>query len=223
MTKELPVDSRELICINVDKVYDWIVKEKAFDISPSGPFTFPGLMMDTGSPSIFRNAVVTCKVTPALVNPVIIMNREKRPFNIDGETVYLQHLHLRKTFSVVLVLCLENGNEYQSLPVEYSRCEQVTLCAPTGTEIEVKYTSLECFVCSTGEIVQDQMDPTVVTFDDLTISVVSCQSIQSTFPVTVEFLAEYCNPRADLPTACPTPVRPSQCSNFFPTSDNFGC
>lgn len=228
MTKELPFDSRELICINVDKVYDWILKEMSFDISPEGPFFFPGL---PGGEDL-TGATVSCEVSPAKHNPVVILSRENRPFNIDGETVYLQHLHLKKRFDVVLFLCLKNGTEYKSKRVHVSRCEQVTLCAPKGTEVEVTYTSLECFVCTTGMISHHQnsgyaspemngsppVNGSWVDINKLTISVSTCQSIQSTFPVTVEFLADYCNPRADLPIACPGPVRPSDCNNIFPSS-----
>ncbi len=41
MLENMPSQAQELICINVDKVFDWIVKEMSFDFSPTGPITFP--------------------------------------------------------------------------------------------------------------------------------------------------------------------------------------
>ena len=80
--------------------------------------------------------------------------------------------------------------------------------------VDVTYTDLDCFVCSTGTLTNNG-DGTV-TFANLSLSVAVCQSIQSTFPVTVEFLADYCDPRADLPIACPPVSRPNNCSVVFP-------
>ena len=41
-----------------------------------------------------------------------------------------------------------------SEPIDVSRCEQVTLCAPEGTNVEITYTDLDCFVCTTGELTE---------------------------------------------------------------------
>ena len=61
MQEKKPCDGKELICINVDKVYDWIVKENSFDISPTGPIAFPGVTAATS----LVGATVTCEVVPA--------------------------------------------------------------------------------------------------------------------------------------------------------------
>jgi len=103
---------------------------------------------------------------------------------------------------------------FTSAEIPVSRCEQVTLCAPKGTDVEILYTDLDCFVCTTGTLTPAAG---AITFSALTITVAVCQSIQSTFPVTVEFLATFCEPRADLPFTCPTAVRPQQCPVIFPT------
>ncbi|ATP39651.1 hypothetical protein CSE16_06070 [Solibacillus sp. R5-41] len=203
-------DRREYICINVDKVYDWIVKELTFDISPTGPIRFPGI-----TPSVnFTGAVVTCKVTPAAHKPIVIMSREDRTFTIGGSRVCLQHLNVQKNFNVTIIVTLPNGAVFTSEKIPVTRCEQVTLCAPNGTDVEITYTDLDCFVCTTGTLTPgvDQ-----ITFSALSITVAVCQSIQSTFPVTVEFLANYCEPRADLPTSCSPAGRPKQCHGLFPS------
>ncbi|WP_186673267.1 hypothetical protein [Sporosarcina sp. BP05] len=213
MQEKKPCDGKELICINVDKVYDWIVKENSFDISPTGPITFnPAALMPTGAIS---GAMVTCEVNPAASNPIVILHRENRPFCIDGKTVLLQQLGIQKNFDVSIIVTLANGTIMTSANIPVTRCEQVILCAPEGTNVEVTYTDLDCFVCSTGTLTGGGAEGTM-TFSGLSISVSTCQSIQSTFPVTVEFLADYCEPRDDLPTVCPAPMRPKQCSVVFP-------
>ncbi len=209
MQEHMPSQAQELICINVDKVYDWIVKEMSFDISPTGPITFPGVTAATD----LTGAIVTCRVIPAATNPIVIMNRENRQFSIDGSTVCLQHLNIQKNFVLTIVVTLPTGAVFTSADIPVSRCEQVTLCAPKGTDVEILYTDLDCFVCTTGTLTAAAG---AITFSALTITVAVCQSIQSTFPVTVEFLATFCEPRADLPFSCPTAVRPQQCPVIFP-------
>ncbi|EAZ86685.1 hypothetical protein AB9L15_22500 [Lysinibacillus fusiformis] len=210
MQEHMPSQAQELICINVDKVYDWIVKEMSFDISPTGAITFPGVTAATD----LTGAIVTCRVIPAATNPIVILNRENRQFSIDGSTVCLQHLNIQKNFILTIIVTLPNGTMFTSAEIPVSRCEQVTLCAPKGTDVEILYTDLDCFVCTTGTLTPAAG---AITFSALTITVAVCQSIQSTFPVTVEFLATFCEPRADLPFTCPTAVRPQQCPVIFPT------
>lgn len=232
MQENKPCDGKELICINVDKVYDWIVKEKSFDFSlPTGDYTF------TPTPPLgtsFANAVVTCEVTPAAEFPIIIISRENRTFCIDGKNVCLQQLNIRKNFEVTLVITMPNGMRYTTIPsngtntnLSFSRCEQVTMCAPEGTDVEITYTDLDCFVCSQGSLYLPAPGGggggTGVVIEGLNLSISTCQSIQSTFPVTVEFLAEYCEPRPDLPTSCPTPSRPHPCSTVFPDGGGHCC
>ncbi|MEK4627024.1 MAG: hypothetical protein ABS944_11720 [Solibacillus sp.] len=202
--------TRELICINVEKVYDWVVKDMSFEFSPTSPISFPGLPADAN----LTGARVTCHVTPDELNPIVIMNRENRNFTIDGSSVCLQQLTIQKNFTVTICLTLANGTMYTSTEFDISRCEHVVMCAPKGTNVDVTYTDLDCFVCSTGTLALTSAG--LVSFENLSLSVSVCQSIQSTYPVTVEFLADYCEPRADLPFACPPAGRPSNCSVVFP-------
>ena len=210
MKEQMP-SQQELICINVEKVYDWVVKDMSFEFTPTSPITFPGLP----GTAVVAGAQVTCKVVPAAVNPVVIMNRENRTFTIDGTSVYLQQLMIQKNFTVTICITLANGTTYTSNGFDISRCENVVMCAPKGTNVDVTYTDLDCFVCSTGPLT---IDPTTgaITFENLSLSIAVCQSIQSTFPVTVEFLADYCEPRADLPFACAPASRPNNCAVVFP-------
>lgn len=207
---------RELICINVDKVYDWIMKELTFELTPQGAVSFPTL-----PPTVdLTNASIQCNVVPAPTNPVVILNRENRCFTMGGKNVTMQQLTIQKNFVVTIAVRTANCVVYESAPFNISRCEQITLCAPQGTDVSVTYTDLDCFVCSTGAITPDFPPggtPTI-TFSNLSITVSVCQSIQSTFPVTVEFLAEYCEPRADIVSGCSQPARPQKCGNIFPSS-----
>ena len=110
--KGTPCDDKELICINVDKVYDWIVKENSFDIFPTAPISFPGVTPTTN----LASATVTCEVTPAPTNPIVIQNRENRPFCIDGKTVLLQQLNIQKNFVLTVFVTLANGTVLTSAP-----------------------------------------------------------------------------------------------------------
>ncbi|MER2060734.1 MAG: hypothetical protein ABTA16_18110 [Niallia sp.] len=230
MQEKKMCEDQELICINVDKVYDWIVKENSFDFAlPTGNIVFtPTVSVPTQGPGlVIAGATVTCEVAPAAMNPIVITDRQDRPFCINGKTVLLQQLNIRKNFVVTLIVTLANGTVLTSAPptstvntsLAFSRCEQVTLCAPEGTTVSVTFTDLDCFVCSPGTLVVGTVHGVPagsIEISGLTISIATCQSIQSTFPVTVEFLADFCEPREELPTACPAPMRPRQCPTIFP-------
>ncbi|WP_042473251.1 BMQ_0737 family morphogenetic spore coat protein [Bacillus ndiopicus] len=214
MQEKMSSQVRELICINVDKVYDWIVKELTFELTPTGAIAFPTLPAGID----LTTASIQCRVVPDTSNPVVILSRENRQVTLAGRTVTLQQLTIRKNFIVTIVVKTANCMMFESAPFNVSRCEHVTLCAPKGTEVQVTYTDLDCFVCSTGTATADFPvggTPTI-TFTNLSLNVTVCQSIQSTFPVTVEFLAEYCEPRADFHSACSPAVRPQKCGNIFP-------
>ncbi|WP_181348834.1 hypothetical protein [Thalassobacillus sp. CUG 92003] len=200
---------QELLCINTSKVYDWILNEASFDLT----------LVDEDLPTVDEETItcddiigpVTCEVAPTDPdNPIDVLSREDRPFVIDGAEITLQLVTVRKNFTVTFSFPTADG--VVELPLDFSRCEQFILCAPTGTEIEVSYTDLDCFICTFD---CDEVDDT---FDAL-VTVRLCQSIQSTFPVTLELVADFCQPRDILPTpACPTPTMPPQCPVLFPNN-----
>ena len=88
MQENTPSQARELICMNVEKVYDWVVKDMSFELTPTSPIIFPGLVAGTS----LTGAIVTCQVVPSTTNPVVVLNRENRNFTIDGTSVCLQQL-----------------------------------------------------------------------------------------------------------------------------------
>ncbi|MBZ5751985.1 hypothetical protein [Metabacillus rhizolycopersici] len=195
---------QELLCINTTKVYDWILNEATFDLT----FVGEALPIIGEDPLTCEEITgpVTCEVT---AGPAVAVGpREDRVFVIDGTEVTLQLVTIRKNFTVTFFFPTATGTEEASF--DFSRCEQVFLCAPTGTDILVSYTDLDCFICTFDcDLLSDTFDAQV--------TVRLCQSIQSTFPVTLEIVADFCQPRDILPTpACPSPVMPPQCPVLFP-------
>jgi hypothetical protein len=211
---------QEVLCINTDKVYDWIVNEATFDLTlnnldlPVNPVT--GVQLECSDIDINS---VTCTVAPAEVNPIEIVSRVDQDFVVNGEEVTLQIVTIRKNFVVTIFVDLVPalvGATVEVGSAEFTRCEQVILCAPEGTNINVSYTDLDCFVCTAS---CDPGTTTEVDELDVTVTVRLCQSIQSTYPVTLEITAEFCQPRDILPfPPCPTPTIPLQCPVVFPTT-----
>lgn len=199
---------KELLCINTDKVYDWIVNEATFDLTLEDV-----LVEDVECDNI---ASVTCEVDP---QPAVVLSREDRIFTINHKEIELQLVTIQKTFEVTVIVTTTEGTTITLDPISFTRCEQVVLCAPEGTTVTVDYTDVDCFVC-----VFDCDDTGVTPSDaslDLGVTVRLCQSIQSTFPVTLEIVADFCVPRDReiLPTCPPVPTRPQQCPAIFPKDD----
>ncbi|MFG6115337.1 hypothetical protein ACGTN9_09100 [Halobacillus sp. MO56] len=212
---------QELLCINTEKVYDWVINETTFDLTlgdlelPIGP---------TGDPIECDDIVdngVTCEVAPAEVDPIVVLGRVDQEFVIDGTTVTLQLVNIQKNFDVTVFVELLpelGGATIEVGTVSFTRCEQVILCAPEGTDVDVTFTDLDCFVC-TAICVENGTEVDELT--DITVSVRLCQSIQSTFEVTLELVADFCAPRDMLPIPpCPAPTMPPQCPVIFPSGDD---
>ncbi|WP_174615533.1 hypothetical protein [Virgibacillus ihumii] len=224
MQAENLTGGQELLCINTEKVYDWIINEASFDLAlddlvlPVGP---DGTPLECGD--IVLDSV-TCTVAPDETNPFDILDRTDQQFVIDGTQVTLQLVNIRKNFEVTVfadVIPELGGGTVEIGSADFTRCEQVILCAPEGTDIEVSYTDLECFVCTAACDGTTTTEPDEL---DVTVSVRLCQSIQSVFEVTLEIVADFCEPREELPIPpCPAPTIPPQCPVVFPnngTGDN---
>lgn len=203
MQAESLTGGKELLCINTTKVFDWILNEATFDLT----FVDEDLPIIGEEPLTCEEITgpVTCEVTPG---PTEVISREDRDFVIDGKEVTLQLVTLRKNFTITFFFPTATGTEEASF--DFSRCEQVVLCAPAGTDIVVSFTDVDCFICSF------ECDEEFDEFD-AQVTVRLCQSIQSTFPVTLEIKADFCQPRDILPTpTCPKPTMPPQCPTIFP-------
>jgi hypothetical protein len=200
---------QELLCINTEKVYDWVINEASFDLTLDDvelPFVNGTQLTCDDIDS------VTCEVE---TNESEILNREDRPFIIDGTQITLQLVTIQKNFEVTIFVNTTTGATVEAGTFPFTRCEQVVLCAPEGTDVEVTFTDVDCFVCVFN---CDDVTPGVGI--DLGITVRLCQSIQSVFPVTLELVADFCQPRDILPftPVCPTPTIPPQCPVLFPTT-----
>lgn len=202
---------RELLCINTDKVYDWVINETTFDLT----------LDDVDLPVV--NGVqlncdqidsVSCEVEPTGFE---VIDRTDRPFVIDGSQLTLQQVVIQKSFNVTVNVTTTDGTVVEAGTFPFTRCEQVILCAPEGTTVTVDFTDVDCFVC-----MFNCDDATPGATMDLGITVRICQSIQSTFPVTIEVFADFCEPRENISpiASCPEPVRPPQCPVLFPDTSN---
>ncbi|MGN8645703.1 hypothetical protein ACTNEO_08525 [Gracilibacillus sp. HCP3S3_G5_1] len=214
-------NGRELLCINTEKVYDWVLNEATFDLNIAGlelPInTVTGAQLECDDIDL---DTVTCAVTPSAEEPFVILNREDQLFALDDEEVTLQIVNIRKNFDVTIFAQLIpelGGSVIEIGTATFSRCEQVILCAPEGTAINLSYTDLDCFICSVS---CDTGTTTEIDELDVTLTVRLCQSIQSTYEVTIELEADFCQPRDILPIPpCPAPTIPVQCPVVFPAID----
>ncbi|WP_238343640.1 hypothetical protein [Gracilibacillus saliphilus] len=212
---------QELLCVNTEKVYDWVLNEATFDLNIDGlelPInTVTGAQLECDDIDL---DTVTCEVIPAEEDSIVVLDREDQVFIIDGEEVTLQVVNIRKSFDVIVYAQLIpelGGGSIEIGAVTFSRCEQVILCAPEGTDINVSYTDLNCFVCSVN---CDTGTTTEIDELNLAITVRICQSIQSTHEVTIELEADFCQPRDMLPVPpCPSPTIPAQCPVIFPNGE----
>ncbi len=209
---------QELLCINTEKVYDWVLNEATFDLNIDGlelPInTVTGAQLECDDINL---NTISCEVIPAEEDSIVVLDREDQVFIIDGAEVTLQVVNIRKCFDVIVYAQLIpelGGGAIEIGTATFSRCEQVILCAPEGTDINVSYTDLNCFVCSVN---CDTGTTTEIDELNVAITVRICQSIQSTHEVTIELEADFCQPRDMLPVPpCPTPTIPAQCPVVFP-------
>ncbi|MFC7785299.1 hypothetical protein ACFQWC_12445 [Rossellomorea sp. GCM10028870] len=205
---------QELLCIRTEKVYDWIINEANFEITSLGVvIPFPGLG-DLTPEDILS---VTCNVIDVDITEV--GEREDRQFIIDGATITLQEVTLQKIITYTITVTLLDGVSVTlPVPLTATRFEQVVLCAPEGTEIVAETSDTDCFV--TAFVAAAGTDALTLTTVSLSIRV--CQSILVVFPVVLELVADFCQPRDILPTVCPTPLLPEQCPVLFPPMGDGG-
>ncbi|SDK49596.1 hypothetical protein [Sediminibacillus albus] len=210
--------AQELLCINTEKVYDWVILQAnvsqnvlaaalgALPIDPCGP-TVSNLTTtcflvdpDTGE-ELPPNAEITIDE---------LGEREDRTFVIDGSLVTLQRVTFTKTLSVVIEFSGLTGTTpfvETTEPITIEIPESLFLCAPEGTRIAVRLSDLDCSV-------NVNCVAAALTSVDIVLNI--CQSVQSLADVTIELVADFCQPRDVLVEQCPTPTIPPQCPVLFP-------
>ncbi|MGD6804707.1 hypothetical protein ACQCVK_12050 [Rossellomorea vietnamensis] len=196
---------QELLCIRTEKVYDWIINEANFTDTVDTVIITPNICANIES--------VSCTVVPDPTTPFVEVSREDVQVVVDGALLTLQEVVIQKNFDLTITVDFTTGVTVTSPIQDVTRFERVILCAPEGTEIDVQYTDIDCFVTSFD------CTPTDGPVTDVEVAFAVCQSIQVLFPVTLELIADFCQPRDILPTVCPTPFMPAQCPVLFPNGN----
>ncbi|GAA5416427.1 hypothetical protein Pryu01_01462 [Paraliobacillus ryukyuensis] len=211
--------AQELLCFNAEKVYDWVILQNT--INQNVPAADIGVLpIDPVSPAVSNLTTRCYLVDPLTGNPlppnaeievVETADRQDRMFVIDGSQVTLQRVSFEKVINVVIEFSGFDGTTpfvEISDPIEITIPESVFLCAPEGTRLVVRISDVECSASvngTAGELVSV----------DLTLDL--CQSVQAVADVTLELVADFCEPRDNLITEdCPNPIIPPQCPVVFP-------
>lgn len=208
--------NRENLCVNAEKVYDWVIQES------TGSTTVPLSRLPIPLPADATNVAATCILTdstgvPLPVNTEVNVTeaapREDRQFNVNGALVTLQ----RVTFSKILYVVLEitgvdpaTGSQFliTTAPSPFHFIESEFLCAPEGTSLVIRISNFACLT------IINRNETGAITGFGLEIFV--CQSIQTIAPVTIELNAGFCSPRDLLIEHCANPIIPPQCPRVFP-------
>ncbi|MFB5660858.1 hypothetical protein [Alteribacillus sp. HJP-4] len=215
----------ELLCINAEKVYDWVILQADVSQNVSAEDIGP-LAVDPCGPAVSNLSADCFLIDPITGDPLPenaeipvseIGERQSRKFAIDRSKVKLQKVTFLKTLTVVVEFSGLDGTTpfvEQSAPIEIEIPESIFLCAPDGTRLLVRLTDVECSVrvnCTNG----------VLASVDIVLSL--CQSVQTVADVTLELKADFCQPRDILVDQCPSPAIPPQCPALFPGHDDDWC
>ncbi|MFO1446350.1 hypothetical protein KDN24_24730 [Bacillus sp. Bva_UNVM-123] len=212
----------ELLCINTNKVYDWILEETTV----SQTVLAATLALPAAIAAVLCLPAALVKITPIVTdaagNPLPLnsevdvtesLPRVDRQFEVDGALVTLQRVSFTKTVFVVLEISgviPATGIPFlvRTPVIPFSVNESAFLCAPAGTELLVRISDFEAqsiVNCDAAGV-----------FVSIGLSIVVCQSIQTVTPVTLELTAGFCSPREPLFENCPSPTIPPQCPVVFP-------
>lgn len=228
---------QENVCIRVDKVYDWVTRQ--IDIGPLSftgltgleqlQFECNGVTGLLADPCDFlnennNNLVVSCFFTDAEGTPIdplkhgtIICEEigDRQDVNVtlpSGQTITLQRVKvLIKGFVIVVVSNAQGTLSCISNPIEFTRVEKFTLCAPPGTTLVCDFTEVDCdanIMCANS------------TFQQLDISITLCANVQMEAKVKLEIVGEFCFPRQEIDIACPPLQFPPQCPDIFPPNQH---
>ncbi len=214
----------EPLCINADKVYDWVILQANIRENVDPTFTDPNFdeLILCSATNISTEIFLTdAQGNPLPPNGVIaaeeVAERQDRGFIIDGKRVTLQKVTFVKTIYIVVEFSGLNGTEpfvVRTNPIAVEVPESIYLCAPDGTDLIVRFSDLEGSV----RINCINTPPTEITLD---IMLNLCQSVQTFANVTLELRADFCHPRENLMDSCHAPSVPRQCPVVFP-GDRYG-
>ncbi|MEI3614750.1 hypothetical protein [Pseudogracilibacillus sp. SO30301A] len=207
----------EMLCINTDKVYDWVILQANINNTITAA-DLGVLPVDPCDPAV-TNLTTECYLVDAAGNrlppnqEIAVMetnDRQDRTFLVDGKQVLLQKVTFQSTVNVVVEIRGLNGTTpfvEQTAPIPIEIPESIFLCAPEGTDLIVRLSDIECNVvlnCAGGAL------------GSVDVSLNLCQSVQTVTNVTVELPASFCQPREVFTEQCSTPIIPAQCPVVFP-------
>ncbi|MFB1050267.1 hypothetical protein [Paraliobacillus sp. JSM ZJ581] len=215
---------QELVCFNAEKVYDWVVLQTTLNQNiPQSDIT--GITINPCAASI-TNLLTRCYLVDQYGNPLPqndeieveeTEDRQDRKFIIDDNKVKLQRVSFDKKIYVVIEFRgLDGGYKFieTSDPIELTIPESAYLCAPEGTRLIVRISDVNCSA---------SVKCTEFALESVDVSLDICQSVQTVADVTLELVANFCEPRDNiLEELCPNPVIPPQCPVVFPGTNN-GC
>lgn len=204
------------LCINAEKVYDWILGES------TGSTLIDIGDLPTQIPAGAINVEVNCILTDASGTPLPlnieidideVAPREDRNFEVNGEPVILQRVILSKTIHAVLEIRgvdPATGTQFliTSDPIPFNFIEIAHLCAPVGTSLVVRITDFSGLTVINRDVGDE--------ITGFVLQLFICKSIQTISPVTVEIDAGSTMPREVLAEQCINPAIPPQCPTIFP-------
>lgn len=207
---------RDPLCVNVNKVYDWIVE------SSTSSTTVPVIDLPIPLAADATDMEVNCILTNSAGLPLPLNTelevtetspRVDHQFTIGGRPVVLQQVSFTKTLYVLLKITgvvPETGTPFviTTNPISFTFMETAFLCAPAGTLLAVRVSNFNSLS------VVERDETAAITGFGLNISI--CQSIQTIAPVTVELDAHHCRPRPPVMESCGKPEVPQDCNRVFP-------
>jgi hypothetical protein len=198
---------QETVCIKVPKVFDWVTRQVDVPlISQRGLLTevFPGCTLPTGitTQDVAKFGTVECFLSDEFGKPLDPLD--------EGSICCVEITQPGGRQDVQVTL---PTGEVVTLQKPFQVAEKFFLCAPPGTFLQCHITDFECdaqliFFPCTGTNGTDEFQ--------LDISINMCQDIQMEAMVKLEILADFCQPRPELPFECPPRPFPPQCPTVFP-------
>nr|WP_311282636.1 HYR domain-containing protein [Peribacillus simplex] len=201
-TVTVTVESIELQCILVQKVYDWVVltnRDLNKVLIPEECFTLIENCRREGGV-----VTATCAEVEGTRRCDVLPGPRPAPNVPDGRIVTISfHVRIRIEF-----FC--EGVPLCSFDVPVNFLDDVILCFPQGTDINCTIFDVQCKV-----LLNEVLGNVVM------LEVVMCKDVQVEAEVKIEVEAKFCGPRQPIPieeqlTVCTFPTFPQQCPDIFP-------
>lgn len=203
----------EKLCINVNKVYDWVTRQVEKDINFIGDKGWKKLGFDdvTPCPDLEDDFIVKVIFEDVECEEV---GKRKDIFVEEFDTL-MQIVKIKVQGNFRIVFFKEDDKKFEPIVsdlIPFCIFEKFVLCAPEGTKIKCHVYDSFGFggICCNGD-----------DFQELAVTLVLCLSVQAEAKVKVQIEGKICQPREDI--ILPIPIRecpeiefPPQCPNVFP-------